>query len=151
MAIIVKPIDELFKIVIDCEEEKIEFLIKQLDYKTKSFITGLTTYIKEGQVMVDSTLTCFYNLKHGLKEVHGILDEDENPYKLEFENKEKTCLTDKCTDELLATPFSDRLQFCARELSNACYPTQVLHPITGTPLAGIEIVPAKELKGARKK
>lgn len=151
MAIVVKPINELFKVVLTHEEESIEFFIKQLNYKTKSHITGLITSVKQGQVTMDSTLAVFYNLKYGLKDVKGLEDTDGNPYKLVFEDKEKTELTDECVDMLLATPFSDNLQFCARELSKACYPDKILHPLTNKPLEGVEVIPASELKGTKKK
>ena len=151
MAIIVKPIDELFKIVITEGEETIAFFIKQLTYKTKAHITGLTTTVSQGQVSIDSSLTCFFNLKYGLKKVEGITDEEGKPYKLEFESNSEDALTDKCADELLAVSFSDKLIFAAQNLSLACYPTEVLHPITNRPIKGIEIVPASEMKGTTKK
>jgi hypothetical protein len=151
MAIIVKPIDELFKIVLEVGEEKVELFIKQLDYKTKSYITGLVTSVSQGQVTVDSTLTLFYNIKYGLKKVTGMENLDGEPYKLEFETPQKECLTDKCTDELLAAPFSDNLQWTARELSKASYPSEVIHPLTGKPIEGIQVVSAQEMKGTKKK
>lgn len=151
MAVVVRPINEEFKLVLTEGEDKVEFFIRQLDYKTKSHITGLTTSVRQGQVSIDSTLTCFYNIKHGLKRVVGLEDEDGKPYQLEFEDKEKTVLTDKCVDELLATPISDNLQFAARELSRACYPDKILHPLTNLPMEGVEIIPAKQLKGTKKK
>ena len=46
-------------------EEDIIFHIQQLNFKTKSLITGLTTSVDKGQVNYDSTLTCFLNLKYG--------------------------------------------------------------------------------------
>jgi len=151
MSIIVKPIDELFKVILTEGEDSVEFFIKQLDYKTKAHITGLTTNVKQGQVTIDSALTCFYNIKYGLKKVVGLEDVDGKPYALDFEDKEKRSLTDKCVDELLATPLSDNLQFSARELSRACYPDKVLHPLTGQPIEGVEVIPASQLKGTKKK
>lgn len=151
MAIIVKPIDEIFKVILTEGEDSVEFHIKQLDYKTKSYITGLATNVKQGQVTLDSALTCFYNIKFGLKKVVGLEDENGEPYKLEFEDKEKKELSDKCVDELLATPLSDNLQFTARELSRACYPDKVLHPLTLQPIDGVEVIPASKLKGTKKK
>jgi len=151
MAIVVKPIDELFKIILTEGEDSVEFFVKQLDYKTKSYVTGMVTTVKQGQVTVDSALTCFYNLKFGLKRVVGLEDIDGNPYKLKFADKEKTELTDECVDELLATPLSDNLQFAARELSKACYPTEVLHPLTNKKIQGVEVVSASQLKGTKKK
>lgn len=153
MAIIVKPMDEEFKVVISEGEDKINFFIKQLDYKTKSHITGLTTQVNQGQVSIDSSLVCFYNLKYGLKRVEGLEDTEGNSYKLKFEAGPSTmqALTDECVDELLATSFSDNLIYTARDLSKAVYPSKVLHPLTQEPLEGIEVIPAAQLKGTKKK
>lgn len=150
MAIIVKPIKELFKVIITEGEDSVEFYIKQLDYKTKSYITGLTTKVLQGQVSIDSTLVCFYNLKYGLKKIKGIQHEDGTEYKLAFEDG-NVCLTDECVDDLLSTTMSDTLIYTARELSQASFPNKVLHPLTGEPMPGVEVVPAKEMKGTRKK
>lgn len=151
MAIIVKPIDAIFKVVLTHEDEKVELHIKQLDYKTKSYITGLVTKVNQGQITIDSALTCFYNIKFGLKKVVGIVDEEGKPYELQFEDKQKKELTDECVDMLLATELSDNIQYTARELSKACYPSQVLHPLNNQPIEGIEVIPASQLKGTKKK
>ena len=151
MALIVNSIDKPFKVVIVHEDDKLEFTFKQLDYKTKALITGLTTNVKQGQVTIDSTLVCFYNLKYGLKDVKGIHDEEGKAYKLKFEDRERTALTDACTDELLATEISDNLIYTARELSQARFPNKLLHPLTKQPLEGVEVIPAKDLGGPVKK
>lgn len=151
MAIIVKPINELFKIKITDGEEKLEFFIKQLDYKTKSLITSLTTKIIEGQIGIDSQMTCFYNIKYALKDVSGLENVDGTPYELAFENSRKEALTDACVDELLATSFSDLLLFSAQKLTEACFPDKILHPVTGQPLEGVEVIKPEELKGTKKK
>ena len=150
MAIIIKPIDQEFKVIISEGKDKLEFFFKQLDYKTKSYITGLTTNVSQGQVMIDSTLVIFYNIKHGLKRVKGLFNPDGTGYKLEFE-KEGKALSDKCTDELLATPFSDNLIWVARKLTDACYPKVILHPLTNKPIKGIKVIPADKMKGTKKK
>lgn len=151
MAIVVNPIGRIFRVVIECEGEKLSFDFKQLDYKTKSRITSLITQSHQGQVTVDAHLQVFFNLKHGLKGVEGLEDEEGKPYVLEFEDKQKSCLTDNCVDALLATVFSDELQYTARELSYAVMPTDIRHPLTGEPLPGIEVIPPEQLKGIRKK
>ena len=86
MAVVVRPINEEFKLVLTEGEDKVEFFIRQLDYKTKSHITGLTTSVRQGQVSIDSTLTCFYNIKHGLKRVVGLEDEDGKTGKVQAIN-----------------------------------------------------------------
>ena len=151
MAIIVKPIDAEFKVVLSEGEDSVDFYIKQLDYKTKSYITGLVTKVNQGQVTIDSTLTCFYNIKFGVQRVEGLLGVDGKPYEVEYEGPDKKCLSDKCVDELLATPISDNLIFAAHKLSEACYPDKILHPLTGQPMEGVEVIPADQLKGTKKK
>jgi len=151
MAIVVRPIDRPFKVVISEGKEKVEFIFKQLDYKTKALITSLVTTVKQGQIQTDSQLQMFYNLKHALKDVKGIKGEDGKPYKLKFEDNKKLAITDMCVDELLATPLSDRLQFAAHRLSASTFPDKILHPIAGTEIEGIEVIPAHEIKGVKKK
>jgi len=151
MSIIVKSIKEPFKVIIDSGEEKVSLTLKQLDYKTKAHITSLTTVIREGQVTIDSVLTCFYNVKYGVKDIKGVVDEEGNEYKLSFDTPQKIVLTDECVDELLATSFSDSLQFTARTLPEACFPSEIIHPLTMTKIEGIEVVSAKEMKGTSKK
>lgn len=150
MAIIVKPINDLFKLVVLEGDDKVTFFFKQLDYKTKAHITGLTTKVQHGQVMIDSQMTCFYNIKYGLRKVEGIEGLDGKPYELAFEGPDKKALSDECVDEILATPLSDKLIFSARELSKASYPNKVLHPVTQEPIEGIEVIPAHKAAGQKK-
>ncbi len=140
MAIVIKPLNENFKIEIAHEEEKLTFTFRQLDYKTKSLISSITTDVKQGQYMSDSTMQIFYNLKYGLKKVEGLETEDGKPYKLRFESKDKIKLEDACVDELLATEFSDKLQYTAHKLSYAVLHTEITNPLTGEKLEGVELV-----------
>ena len=110
MTIIVKSIKHPFKIVISEGKDKIEFSVRQLDYFTKNIITGMTTKIVQGQITIDTSLTCFYNLKFGLKRVKGLQGADKTDYKLKFEDCDGIeGVTDECIDELFATKFSDNL------------------------------------------
>ena len=52
----------------------------------------------------------------------------------------KSALTDKCTDELLASEISDNLIFVARELSKNRFPNELKHPLTQKPLEGVEVI-----------
>ncbi len=151
MPIVVKPINKEFKVVVGKGKNKIEFFLKQLPYSIKSEITSLTTKVEQGQFMQDSGMVCFYNIMHGLKRVSGLHNVDGTMYKLKFEDREKSKLTEECTEELLATSFSDEIIFIARELSEAVYPTKILHPLTKVPLKDIEVVPASKLKATTKK
>ena len=144
MAVIVKPLSKNFQVKFKHEDEEIIFTFHQLNYKTKSEITSMVTNVRNGQVTIDATLQVFYNIKYGLKKVEGIVDAEGKPYELQFEDKEKTELTDECVDELLATELSDGIQFTARELTNAVLPSAILHPLTKKPIEGIEVIPAEK-------
>jgi len=78
-------------------------------------------------------------------------NENGEEYKLEFEDNSKKCLSDACTDQLLATPFADNLIYVAMNLSAACYPSKVLHPLTNEEIEGVEVIPASQLKATSKK
>lgn len=151
MAIQVRALNEEITIRLSHAGETVEFIINQLDYRTKSHITGLVTQVNQGEVTIDSALTCFYNLKYGLKKIKGITGTDGSTYKLEFETPDKKALTDKCVDELLSTEISDHIIYAAHGLSKARYPDVVLHPLTNLPLQGVEVIPSSELKGTKKK
>ena len=149
--ITVRPINELFKVEIEAEGEKIGLYFKQLDYMTKAHITSLTTNIEKGEIMIDSLGQVYYNLKYALKKVEGFGDEDGNEYKLRFVDKGERELEDDCVDELLATVFSDIIQYTAKMLSDSVAPKEILHPMTGKPLEGVSVIPSHKLKGVQKK
>lgn len=141
MAIIVKALDKKYTVEIQHEKEKLTFIFNQLDYRTKSLISSITTDVKQGQYISDSTMQIFYNLKYGLKEVKGLTSEDGKPYKLTFEDDAKKALTEICVDELLATPISNELQYTAHNLSRSVLPSEILHPLTLTKIEGVDVIP----------
>ena len=149
MAILVRPSGHRFKLKIKAGDEEVVFTLKQLTYQQKGHIQGLTTTVKSGQVNIDTSLTCFYNLKYAVKEIKGIEDENGKPYKLRFE--EDGSLEDDCVDELLGTLVSDQLQYAALALSENRYPDKVMHPVLETPIEGVEVIPQEKLKTVKKK
>lgn len=151
MAIIVNPVDKEIEIKMSEGEDSASFFIRPLDYKTKAMITGLTTKVIQGQVSIDSVMTCYYNIKYGLKKVKGLVDGDGKPYKLKFEDQHKKALQDDCLEEILAIPFSDNLQFVAREMTKASFPEKILHPLTGELLPGVEVVKMENANSSSKK
>jgi len=148
MAIVVKALSEDFKVEITAEEEKLIFTFKQLDFKTKNLITSLITGVEGGQYTLDTGLQIFLNIKYGLVDVEGLVDEEGNKYELRRES-EKGPITDDCVDELLATAFTNQLQFTARELGRAVLPTEIKNPLTGKAVEGVKIVSGT--KGVKKK
>jgi hypothetical protein len=147
--LVVHPIDRIFEIELSYGKEKVNFFYKQLTYKIKSMITGITTDVKNGEVLTDSSMVVFMNIKYGLKNVKGLKGPDGKAYKLVFETNQKEALTDSCVDSLLATPLEDNLIYSARELSRAAFPDVILHPLTGLPLEGVEVVQTKLKKGTQ--
>lgn len=139
MSILVRPITEKFKVEFEAEDTKVTFTYAQINYRTKNLIAGFVTSIKQGQIYVDTGLSCFYHLKYAVKEVTGLFNLDGTPYVLEFETDKKEALTDKCTDELLAVSFQDKIIFASKQLINSI-PDKIVNPITGENLLGVEII-----------
>jgi len=149
MSISVRPAGYEFKLAIEAGEEKVEFTLKQLTYREKSYITGLASTTVKGEMSIDSTLTCFYNIKYALKDATGIVDENGDPYKLKFDD-DKT-VSDECIDELLASDISDQLQYSALHLSENRFPDTVIHPLSRVPIEGVSVIPLEKLAVVRKK
>lgn len=149
--ITVRPINELFKVEIKGEDATVGLFFKQLNYMTKAHITSLCTSVEKGEIQIDALGQVFYNIKYGLKKVEGFADEKGEGYKLQFEKKDEHALTDDCVDALLATEFTNHMQFIAKSLADSILPKQIMHPMTNKPLEGVTIIPAHELKGVQKK
>lgn len=146
MSIVVSPLNKNYTIQIMHEEEKLRFTFNQLDYRTKSLVTSLTTEVKNGNYLSDSTMQIFYNLKYGLKKVEGLTDAEGKPYQLQFDDVDNKVLTDACVDELLATPFNDNLQYVAHRLSLSTLPTEIIHPLTLKKIEGVDVMPVDGIK-----
>lgn len=147
--ITVHPMGRRYGLEVSTGDEKITLVFSQLNYFSRNKIASITTSYKKGGVFIDSSLSCFYNIKHALKEIYGVIDAEGNPYKLKFENDNEE-LTDECVDELLSTELSDALLYTAASISNNI-PTQILNPITKLPIEGLEIIPPEKLKGTLEK
>lgn len=129
-----------YKVKFTLDSGELIFTFKQLSFRTKSEITSLVTGLQNGQLSIDSTMQVFYNLKYALKSVEGLKDAEGNEYKLKFDDKQRTTVTDECLDELLATSFSDALVYTGREFNNAMLPEEIKHPLTGAKLEGVEVM-----------
>lgn len=147
--IIVEEMGKKFGISLGEGEDKVTFVFTQLDYFSRNKVATASTAFKEGKLTLDVGLACFYNLKYALKEVKGLYNPDETPYTLEFEEGLDE-LTDKCINELLALPFSDKIIYMARDLSSSI-PNKITNPVTGEEIEGIEVIPPEKLKGTIEK
>lgn len=139
MSIVVRPITEEFKLEISHDSEKVTFTYRQITYRIKNLIAGIVTSIKSGQIYVDTALSCFYHLKYAVKGVSGLTYADGSDYVLEFEDETKTALSDKCTEELLALSFNDKLIYASKQLINSI-PDTIINPLTGAKLEGVELI-----------
>lgn len=139
MSVIVRPITEDFKLEITAGEDKIIFTYRQLSYRIKNLIAGAVTSVKQGQIYVDTALSCFYHVKYAIKNVEGLTNKDGTPYELKFIDDKKEALTDDCTDELLATAFNDKLIYASKQLLNSI-PSEIINPVTGKKLEGVELI-----------
>lgn len=139
MGVTIRPITEDFKLEVSHGEEKIIFTYRQLSYRIKNLIAGAVTTVKQGQIYVDTALSCFYHIKYAVKNVEGLVNKDGSPYVLVFTDEKKEALTDACADELLATHFSDKLIYASKQLLNSI-PDKIINPLTGAKLEGVELV-----------
>jgi len=147
--ITVQPMGREFSITIEAsKKEKLIFKFRQLNYFERNKVASSSTRYTQGNLSLDVGLSCFYNLKYALKEVKGLTDDDGKPYKLEFE-KGLDELTDKCVNELLACPISNKLLYISAELG-ADIPEAILDPVSGKPIEGVEVIPPKK-SGSKKK
>jgi hypothetical protein len=147
--ITVKPMGQRYAIEIAHGEEKLLFIFSQLDYFSRNEISILTTSYEGGKLSMNVGLAVFYNLKYALKEVRGFSDSEGKPYKLEFEQGREV-LTDKCINELLATPIQNELILAARDLGSNV-PDEILDPITNKKIEGIEVIDPQNLKARLEK
>lgn len=130
-------------------EEKVTFTFAQLDYFSRNKVATLSTAYREGRLILDVGLACFYNLKYGLKEVKGLGDSEGGPYVLEFDDGVDQ-LTDNCVNEILACPISDKLLYAADQLGSHI-PKEIIDPVTSKPVEGLEVIPPEKTEGALKK
>lgn len=80
-------------------------------------------------------------LKYSVKGIDGLINSDDQPYKLEFEND---VLTDSCIDDLLNIELTDKLILVCTKLA-AGVPKQFKSEKTGEPIPGVELIePSKE-------
>ena len=144
MAIVVNDMSTRFNVELEHESEVLKFTFKQLTYKEKNIIAGLTTKLQNGTTVIDSALTCFYVLKYGLEAVEGIVREDGTAWSLEKE-KDTKINTDNSIDALLNSKISNGLIWAANSMLEGI-PEKIINPITGLEVKGVSIVPVKSSK-----
>jgi hypothetical protein len=143
MPLIVNDMSTLFNIVIAHEDEKLIFTFRQLTYREKNKITSYTTEYKQGQAVVDTSLVCFYVIKYGLVKVEGLLKEDGTPWELVKTTEDNIEVnSDESIDALLNTQVSNGLIWAANAMTSGI-PKEIVNPLNGRKIEGVEIVPIK--------
>ena len=140
MALVVNDMDTTFNIVVEHEEEKLEFTFRQLTYKEKNKIASLTTTLKQGRTVVDISLNCFYVIKYGLISVDGIKLPSGMPWQLEKVTEDNfLCDSDNSVDALLNSQVSNSLIYAANAMLSGI-PTKIVNPMNGIEVAGVSVI-----------
>jgi len=137
MAIVVNDMSTRFNVEVAHGDESLKFTFKQLTYKEKNTIAGLTTKLQNGSTVIDSSLNCFYVLKYGLEKVEGLVNPDGSAWELV---KENDINTDESIDALLNSKVSNGLIWAAHNMLEGI-PDKIINPITGLEVEGVKIVP----------
>lgn len=126
--------------------EDLTFKLAPLSFSQK---TEIHNHINKGSV--DNNTTEILNasrkaVKYCVKDVEGLVDIDDNPYQLEFENE---VLTDTCVDELLNMELNQQIITVCAAMSNGT-PEEFVDG-EGKPIPGVKRVkkPAKKNKGKK--
>lgn len=135
-----------FNISISHDDEKINFIFRQLTYKEKNKIAALTTRVEQGRAIVDSSLTCFYVIKYGLIDVEGMQDASGVDWKLTKIMEDGVEVnSDESIDALLNTEISNGLVWSANSMMSGI-PKKIVNPMTGLEVKGVEVLPIKDSK-----
>jgi hypothetical protein len=119
--------------------DEVVFTISPLSYKQKIEVQSLFTSGKqfEGSIL---------SIRMAVKDIEGVEDAQGNAYKLKFENE---LISEDCIDDILNIENSMKLQLTCAELINGI-PKEIIHPITGEVVKGINFLNNKE-KDSKKK
>ena len=137
-----------FKLKFTMDGEAVTFEFKQLDFETRTAIAAVTTKIEGGELIIDVPKVGFLNLKNGLVNVEGLQCPDGTEY-IAIRDPDGT-MSDQTLNELLNTPLCDNILYASQNLSVGL-PKEILHPITGKPLEGVELIFETEKGGIVKK
>jgi len=115
----------------------LEFLISPLSVEHKKNLANATTIIKGKETYDLYGAQCIY-LKHGLKDVKGIEYFDGEKFELQFDDDEKTTLTDDCVTELMGLECKSDLMQTAMQLLNG-FTDQIYDGHTGEKMKSVEV------------
>lgn len=113
---------------------EISIEVSPLSGREKVELAGFSSW-KEGKIHVDKPRQELFVIKHTVKDVHGVTDMDDHPYKLAFDGN---VLTDDCADEVLGLLASTWFTYATLQLASSGV-GKVISPINGQPVEGVEI------------
>lgn len=118
--------------------DSLKFKISPLSFEQKAEIQAI---LIEGTPMA-IVRAAKEAIKCSVKEIEGLVDYEDQPYKLEFEGDK---LTDSCVDDLLNVDPDDKLSLVCTSLLNGI-PKSFVDPQSGKAIKGISIERSKAEK-----
>ena len=113
--------------------DDLQFVISPLSLHEKTEVQQLMVEAQSKGNIGKLTKSICKTIQYSLKDINGLYDCDDQPYKLSFDDS--GMLTDECLDELMNLELSDRLQqVCVRLLGGI--PKEFLDD-NGNPIEGV--------------
>lgn len=114
---------------------EVEFLIAPLNQLQKIEITECTKIDKSGNEVFDFIRAQTLLVKYGLKGISGVVDDDGEEYKLEFEGDH---LTDDCVSEVFTIKEKEKYVTSHFQCLNE-FPDKLVDPFTGKKYQGVAL------------
>lgn len=121
---------------------KIDDITVSISPMTISQKTEIQSFMNDGLIgrnLKAMTHGMVLMLKYGLKDISGLEDQDNKPYRLQFEND---MVTDECIEDLFNIELKDKLVNVCSALLNGIPKKIVDH--TGKELEGVQIISDKD-------
>ena len=112
--------------------------VSPLSGREKVELAGFSSW-KEGKISVDKPRQELFVIKHTVKNISGVVDMDDCPYKLSFDGN---VLTDDCAEEVLGLLASTWFPVATLQIANSGAGA-LISPLTGQPVEGVEIILGK--------
>lgn len=120
--------------------------VAPLSGRQKLEMTSMIRQREDGKFYLDKAGQELFLIKHSVKAIEGLKDQDDKDYQLEFKGEE---LTDDCADELLGFMANTFFTTATAQALNG-HAGEVINPIDGKPIKGITIERVKGYLGNAK-
>lgn len=127
--------------------EGVTVTVAPLSGRQKLEMTSLIKQREDGKLYVDKAGQEHYLVKHSVKAFEGVKDHDNKDYVLEFEGD---CLKDDCAEELLSFLVNTYFTTANTQAMSGVF-GDVVNPITGEPIKGIQVDRVVKMKDEEKK